>query len=85
MKGTELRKATPGSVPPIIVKTTYSHVCILPARVKPPPAKTAAPPPNQKPEPTMEQKVADEVERRLRDRGGNFILGSILGEWRREW
>jgi hypothetical protein len=33
-----------------------------------------------KPEPTLEQKIADEVERRLNKRGDGFILGIIFGE-----
>ena len=78
----EPEKAPPSSIPPTVVQPPVGHICILPAKPKPvftpTSVKPAVAPP--KSEPTLEQKVADEVERRLRDRGGNFVLGFIIGE-----
>ena len=71
-------QAPSGAIPPVI-----QHVCALPAKpqptIRPTAPKPAAVPP--KPEPTLEQKVADEVERRLKNRIGNVVLGFLLGEF----
>ena len=80
----EPEKAPPAAIPPIIVKPVESHVCILPAKPKPafapPSAKPPAAPPKPKPEPSLEQKVADEVERRLINQVGALALGFFVGE-----
>ena len=82
-------KAPAGSIPPVIRKPLGHHVCILPARGQMAPApdrpKAAATPTKPKPEPTLEQKIADEVERRLKARTGNLLLGFILGEAFGQW
>jgi hypothetical protein len=66
-------QAPPGAIPPVI-----HHVCLLPAKPRPGAPKPAAVLP--KLEPTIEQKIADEVERRLNKRSDNFLLGFIIGE-----
>jgi hypothetical protein len=77
MKEKEPQKAPPGAVPPIIPR----HVCFYPAKEKRAVAKPApAPPPEPKPERTLEQRVADEVERRLSNQAGAFALGFFVGE-----
>ena len=77
MKNEKPLKAPPGAVPPIIP----SHVCFYPAKEKPIIPKPApAAPPKLTPERTLEQRVADEVERRLANRGTTFALGFLLGE-----
>jgi hypothetical protein len=83
MKEKEPQKAPPGAVPPIIPKPQANHVWFYPAKVNPTPAKPApAPPqaPKPAPERTLEQRVADEVERRLASRVGAFALGFFVGE-----
>jgi hypothetical protein len=76
-KETHMRneQAPPGAIPPVI-----QHVCVLPAKPRPAAPKPAALPPKPKPERTLEERIADEVERRLSDRAGNFLLGFLLGE-----
>jgi hypothetical protein len=79
----EQRKST--RVPSI--QSNQDYVCIYPAKSKPAASATIVKPPaaapKPKPEPTLEQKVADEVERR--DRAGNLLLGFILGELFGQW
>jgi len=69
----KIEQAPPGAIPPVI-----QHICVLPAKPRPAAPKPVAEPP--KPEPTLEQKIADEVERRLNRRADNFLLGFIVGE-----
>jgi hypothetical protein len=70
-------QAPSGAIPPVI-----QHACIFPAKpqstIRPAAPKPAAE--EAKREPTLEQKIADEVERRLNKRADNFLLGFIFGE-----
>jgi hypothetical protein len=78
----KIEQTPPGAIPPVI-----QHVCVLPGKpqstIRPAPPKPAAVP--LKPEPSLEQKIADEVERRLNKRADNFILGFIFGELLGSW
>ena len=72
-KSAEPQKVSPGSM------SHVEHICLYPASSKPAATKPVAAPPKAKPEPTLEQKVADEVARRLDDGIGNLALGFLLG------
>jgi hypothetical protein len=77
-------QALPGSIPPVI---QHGHGCVLPAKPQST-IRPAAPKPatvRPKPEPTLEQRIADEVERRLNKRADNFLLGFIFGELLGSW
>ena len=69
----KLSKSPPGSIP------QNDFVCIYPAKPKSAAAKAPVAPPKPKPEPTLEQKVADEVARRMNAEVGNFALGFLFG------
>jgi hypothetical protein len=81
-----LKKTQPGLGAPENPKKSapIEHVCVYPAKskatVSPNTVKPAAAASKPKPESTFEQRVADEVARRLNDRAGNFALGFLLGE-----
>jgi hypothetical protein len=66
---------------------SIEHVCIYPVKPKPSVSPTTVKPAaaKPKPEPALEQRVADEVARRLNDRNNNFLLGFIIDELFGQW
>jgi hypothetical protein len=73
------QKAPTGSNPPVTHKHAGDYICIYPAKPIPAAAKPAAA--AAKTEPTLEQKIADEVARRVNAEVGKLALGFLIGEF----
>ncbi|MGH7970752.1 MAG: hypothetical protein ACREIC_18665 [Limisphaerales bacterium] len=60
---------------------------MFPAKAKPATTSVSKKPapPTPKPERSMEQRIADEVARRMNDKAGNFVLGFLIGEGLVSW